>query len=200
MGESARTETGQWREHRRQRIVEAAERVFRRLPFAEASMDDIATEAHVGKPTIYRYFPSKDELFVAVFTEALDGLESAVAAAASAPASADTRFRLIVAALVPFFRSQFASWRPAEASDSDFERRRRFRARRGAIESHIAAVMHAGEADGTFRRGSAQSASRLIIGAVWGGATACDEDDQALADAIVTLFLQGIAAPGARTN
>ena len=48
-----------WRDTRRRHIVEAADRVFARTSFERAAMDEIAVEAGVGKPTLYRYFATK---------------------------------------------------------------------------------------------------------------------------------------------
>jgi AcrR family transcriptional regulator len=53
-------------EQKRQDIVMAAEAMFLRQGFGVSSMDQIAQEAGVTKQTVYRYFPSKAELFGAV--------------------------------------------------------------------------------------------------------------------------------------
>lgn len=57
------------KEAKRTAIVEAAAAVFARQGFIRTRMADIATEAEVGKGTLYEYFNSKDELFFAVFDE-----------------------------------------------------------------------------------------------------------------------------------
>jgi AcrR family transcriptional regulator len=44
------------------RIVEAAHRCFERHGFRKTTMDDIAREAAVARPTIYNYFPGKAEI------------------------------------------------------------------------------------------------------------------------------------------
>lgn len=75
---------------KRERIIEAAARVFARKGFFSASVAEIAAEAGVGKGTIYGYVSSKDDLFFAVFewitetswTQARIGI-SALGAAAS---------------------------------------------------------------------------------------------------------------------
>lgn len=186
-----------WRIARRRRIVEAAERVFSRAGYAAASMDDIAVEAAVGKPTLYRYFASKDALFLAVFEEALDDLDQRIVRVASASGAPAERLRAIVAALVPFFRQQFATWRDLGAGGVDVEqsRRRLLRARRNAIEAQIADVITAGERDGAFRPGIARTAAHVLVGAVWGGATATPGSDASLVEAITDLFLNGVVVP-----
>jgi AcrR family transcriptional regulator len=50
----------------RRRILEAARDVFFRDGFMEANLDEVASKAGVAKGTLYRYFDSKAELYVAV--------------------------------------------------------------------------------------------------------------------------------------
>ncbi|WP_052344255.1 TetR/AcrR family transcriptional regulator [Bacillus ndiopicus] len=47
-------------------IVEAAERVFSIKGFEKTTMQDIADDLNLGIATIFRYFPKKDKLIVAV--------------------------------------------------------------------------------------------------------------------------------------
>lgn len=59
--------TGQRRsEARRQQIMSAAEAVFARKGFLEATVSDVAREAKVSDATIYEYFPSKEELLFSI--------------------------------------------------------------------------------------------------------------------------------------
>ncbi|WP_306119787.1 MULTISPECIES: TetR/AcrR family transcriptional regulator [unclassified Roseitalea] len=48
---------------RREQILRAAERVFGRLGYAEASISDITREAETAQGTLYIYFSGKDEIF-----------------------------------------------------------------------------------------------------------------------------------------
>lgn len=50
----------------RRRIIDAAREVFFRDGFMEANLDEVARIAGVAKGTLYRYFDSKAELYVAV--------------------------------------------------------------------------------------------------------------------------------------
>jgi len=51
------------REIRKTLIINAAMGLFERMPFHEIGMRDIAAEAGVSAASIYRYFPSRDDLF-----------------------------------------------------------------------------------------------------------------------------------------
>src|SRR6266481_8699711 len=55
-----------------EQILRAAAVVFAARDFHEVLMEDVAAEAGVGKGTLYRYFPTKDDLF---FSTILSGLE-----------------------------------------------------------------------------------------------------------------------------
>ncbi|MGH0031790.1 MAG: TetR/AcrR family transcriptional regulator [Myxococcota bacterium] len=53
----------------RRRIIESAREVFFRDGFMEANLDEVAKKAGVAKGTLYRYFDSKAELYVAVLAD-----------------------------------------------------------------------------------------------------------------------------------
>jgi TetR/AcrR family transcriptional repressor of mexJK operon len=55
-------------EQKQSEIVSAAESLFLQQGYGATSMDQIAEAASVTKQTVYRYFPSKDELFAAVMS------------------------------------------------------------------------------------------------------------------------------------
>ncbi|HLO66056.1 MAG TPA: TetR/AcrR family transcriptional regulator [Holophaga sp.] len=51
------------RRRRRELLLEAAERVFARKPFDEATMQEVAAEAEIGMQGLYEHFPSKQDLY-----------------------------------------------------------------------------------------------------------------------------------------
>ena len=48
---------------RQEEIVRAAAKRFSRHGFGKTTLDEIARDVRIGKPTIYHYFKSKDELY-----------------------------------------------------------------------------------------------------------------------------------------
>jgi AcrR family transcriptional regulator len=52
------------------RVLEVAREAFTRLR-ADASLDDVAKQAGVGAGTLYRHFPTRDELLTAVLSHGL---------------------------------------------------------------------------------------------------------------------------------
>lgn len=56
----------QWKEARREQILDAASRVFSEQGYHNAKMKDVATEAGVSNGTVYNYFKSKEEVLQAL--------------------------------------------------------------------------------------------------------------------------------------
>lgn len=48
---------------RQEEIIRAAAKRFSRHGFTKTTLDEIARDVRIGKPTIYHYFKSKDDLF-----------------------------------------------------------------------------------------------------------------------------------------
>src|SRR5580692_12718665 len=61
-------------EWRHQGVVEAARRIFARVGYPAANVEEIAKEAGMAKGTIYLYFKSKEEVFAAVLARDLERL------------------------------------------------------------------------------------------------------------------------------
>jgi AcrR family transcriptional regulator len=60
------------KEQRRNDIVDAAERIFFSQGMENATMDDVAEEAELSKGTLYIYFKSKEDLYLAITKRGLD--------------------------------------------------------------------------------------------------------------------------------
>jgi AcrR family transcriptional regulator len=60
----------------RERILQVAKQAFTRSG-ADTSLDDIAKEARVGPGTLYRHFPTREELLKAVYRNELESLATA---------------------------------------------------------------------------------------------------------------------------
>lgn len=59
---------------KRERILVAAEKLFKHRRFHEITLQEVAQAAKVGKGTIYLYFEDKDDLFFQVATSGFDEL------------------------------------------------------------------------------------------------------------------------------
>ncbi len=63
------------REARRDIIINATLKLFEKKPFHEIGMRDIALEVDIAPASIYRYFPSRDELFVETLIQDIKKVE-----------------------------------------------------------------------------------------------------------------------------
>ena len=62
------------KQRKRGTILQAAAALFSDRDFHLVLMDDVAARARVGKGTLYRYFPTKEELYIAAVLDAWDGV------------------------------------------------------------------------------------------------------------------------------
>jgi AcrR family transcriptional regulator len=82
-----------------QRIVDAATRVLGEN--LDASMREVAVASGVGRATVYRHFPNRDELVWAIRLRALRDCREALEPAVFAHASARDALAAVLATLVP---------------------------------------------------------------------------------------------------
>ena len=67
---------------KREQIIKVASRIFGKYGFQKTTMDEIARTAHRAKGSIYYYFRSKEDLFLAVVSREMDTLREALQIAA----------------------------------------------------------------------------------------------------------------------
>ncbi len=87
-------------EEKRQRILDAAVRVFARRGFHTSRVGDIAEEAGVAHGLLYHYFTSKDEVLETVFRENWRQLLDRFAAVEESSGPADEKLRGLVKILL----------------------------------------------------------------------------------------------------
>ena len=70
------------REQRKSKIIDGALKVFKAQGIEKTTMDEIALESGFGKATLYYYFASKDEVFIAImetgWKQLWEGIESLI--------------------------------------------------------------------------------------------------------------------------
>ena len=93
------------KQQRREEIIRAAERVFFARGFAGATMDEIAERAELSKGTLYLYFSSKDDLYMAVAREGIKLLRKQTNAAVDRGRDALEKLLYMGRACVEFSRS-----------------------------------------------------------------------------------------------
>ena len=179
-------------------ILRPAAAAFNRQGFANTSMDDVARELAITKPTLYRYFPSKHAILLACHELAMDFAERAIAAAATAPsglerilAFARENLRGILGALGTFpVITEVDSVLPAD--------RKRVTRRRKRISAWFKATLAEGMADGAIARADPNLVSLFCFGAFnwvpfWYRAEGASEPE-AIVEGYLALFRRALAA------
>jgi AcrR family transcriptional regulator len=87
---------------KRARLVASARALFSRKGFAATTTAEIAQRAGVGAGTLFLYFPSKDDLLVAIFREQMDAVVDAAFASLPRRASLLDEIVHVYGAMIEF--------------------------------------------------------------------------------------------------
>jgi AcrR family transcriptional regulator len=97
-------------EDTRRRILDAAVGLFSRYGFKRTSVELLAAEAGVAKPTVYAYFEDKDAIFRGVVETVCEGLLADAEAASRSSAPIEERLAAVLSAkLTRYFELVHAS-------------------------------------------------------------------------------------------
>jgi len=149
----------------RQRIVRSARTLIARGGFREASVTAVAQAAGLSTGAIYRYFPSKADLFVEVLTDAVRRECAILREIIARPGTADVR---LCAAVESFARRalqgpHLAYAFIAEPADPDVEAARILC--RQEFSDVFKTVLREGIASGEFPKQSVDVSGACIVGA-----------------------------------
>src|SRR5260370_23057221 len=97
---------------KRERILNAALKLFAHEPYQAVTMDRGAEAAGVAKGTLYLYFPSKDALYLGILSDGLDGAYRIQQSSADPKLPMIERMRRSIAVTVEFYdqRRDFLSF------------------------------------------------------------------------------------------
>ena len=76
-------------EDRTREIVDACERLYAATGFHAVSLRDIARETSMSRPSVYNYFRTKEEIFLALFAREYDRWNAALARLLARPGAPD---------------------------------------------------------------------------------------------------------------
>jgi AcrR family transcriptional regulator len=112
-------EAPDWRMRRRARIVEAASRLFAERAYVLVQMDDVAGAAAMSKATVYRYFRSKESLYLEIFDRALLALIDRIEEFRRRRLPPRETMSAIIAAIVETFVVHIGTLRSLLADDAE---------------------------------------------------------------------------------
>ena len=190
--------------HDREAVLRTAIDVFNRRGFDATSISDLAAELGVTKSAVYHHFTSKEALLSAALDEALEGLSSAVEAAATASdgepsavrlrATVEAAVRILVAHL-PAVTLLLRVRGNSDVERAALERRRH-------IDDRLATLVRQAADEGDLRGDvDPDLISRLVFGMVnslvdWYRPTG-PLDAEALAATISSVLFDGLHPEGA---
>lgn len=94
------------REARRQLILDAAKYIFAERGFLNATMEEIAERCELAVGTLYRYFQSKEELYVSLLFEAMEMYREAIESARNNGSPPNEQLRVVWRFFYDFYRDQ----------------------------------------------------------------------------------------------
>lgn len=113
-------------------ILAAARKVFAARGFNDATVDEIALAAGIAKGTIYLYFPSKKDIYLAALKHGLLELQELTRAAMEASAGIRAQLASFIRTRIEYaeanrdffkiYHSEFGNLTNAATCDSEFER------------------------------------------------------------------------------
>lgn len=189
--------TPDWRQRRRETILAAAAELFARRAYHDVQVDDVARQAGVGKATLYRYFSSKEELYLRAFDRALARLETGLHAPPPDGAPPEVVLAGKVRALLTTFTEQLPALKVLGGDHSHLAEQMRvvLRRRTSRIAASLREVLEAGRAAGRFRALDMEMTPLLVIGMTRGVVMmAGDAGPERLEAAILDLVLKGALA------
>jgi TetR/AcrR family fatty acid metabolism transcriptional regulator len=154
---------------KRERILDAAEKVFAQRGFYNARVAEIAREAGVADGTIYLYFKSKDDLLISLFESRMERVNGDLETAVTAADGAEAKLRAFYLA---FFTMVKENPTVAEVLTLELRQSSKFmkehpNPRFGELLKLIATIIADGQAAGQLESDvPAPIAARMIFGLV----------------------------------
>lgn len=108
-------------EARREEILSAAERKFSENGFFKTSMAEIAEAAQFAMGTVYRFFKSKEDIYISLVEAKIEELLRLLDEAIQGPASAQEKLRAVVQVKLAFADQNRAFFRIYVSEWSGFE-------------------------------------------------------------------------------
>ena len=162
------------KQEKRDLILDSSLKVFSRRGFSQATMQDIAAEADIGKGTIYEYFRSKDEIIQNTWMAFMRRMGEQLEEILAAPLPGVEKLRHVLAAFLEIIQGEdagvirimFNFWaeamRDTSQSNVMFVEMNKYY---GIYRQAMAAVLVQGIEEGVFRPGlNVISTASILIG------------------------------------
>ena len=184
------------RDVKREAVIRAAARAFNDRGYHHTSLDDIAADLGVTKPTVYYYVENKEQLLFECFLAGLRPIRDAFREAERAGGSGRERLNAVVRGYALAIASEYG-WCMVRAHDQDLRptMRRQINTLKSEIDQGIRGLLQAGVSDGSIEPCDPKIAAFALAGALNWIAHWYRADQEmtatAIADAFVALFENG---------
>ena len=190
---------------RREDILAEATSLFAEHGYSRAKVDDVALRLNLGKGTIYRYFPTKESLFLAVVDNALDNLLSRINSALDGTDDPFRRIESAIKAYLTFFDENLHLIEIFIHERAEFRDRNvpTYTVYRTSAIKRLEATLASLKAEGFVRDVNVQATASLlgdmIYGAIHSHAIRGERHKLAsLAPLVIDIFFHGILTPGGK--
>jgi TetR/AcrR family fatty acid metabolism transcriptional regulator len=182
---------------KREAILEGAAAEFAHRDFHEVLMDDVAARAGVGKGTLYRYFPNKETLLLAVVFRGLDDFHDRLVRTMEREAPLREILEAVFSGILSYFwdRGEYLNLlaryehRIPESEAEGWERRR------AETREGIVAALQREVRAGTLRPIDADLTAELMLGMLRTAVQlrSGQQSPESVAREIVSLVLHGVS-------
>jgi len=186
----------------RDAILRCAAQVFAQREFHEVLTDDIAQQLGIGKGTIYRYFDSKEALYLAAIAGELDGMHAAVTAIGDDGDDLAASIGTLAEVLIEYFwkRRDFFLLMARLEPKLDASERADWERRRDEVMRMVRRWVDRAVARGEIGKVNSRLAVEALFGMIRGVCTYRADGDRPkdLTRLVTELFLRGVGLPAVR--
>ena len=182
---------------KREAVVQAAARAFNTRGYHNTSLDDVAADLGVTKPTVYYYVANKEQLLFECFRTGLERIREAFRAAQRTDRPARERLDAVIRGYAEAIASDYG-WCMVRAHEHDLgpELGRQINALKSEIDQGIRRLLREGMEDGSIEACDPRITAFAIAGALNGIAHWYREDQPMspaeVAAAFARFFEQGL--------
>lgn len=183
---------------KRDQILEIASHVFSVRDYHLVKVDEISQKAGVGKGTIYRYFPSKEDLYLAIIEKGHNSLIQKMEQEFEKEIPALKKLEGMIDCLVSHFCHHIHYFKILSREQSKLLLRKKqlFKSKRERIAELISQVIRKGIDENVFRDMDEYLTASMLIGIIWGTVLNHSEalKSHELSKKICDLYLHGIVS------
>jgi len=155
------------RERKRDAVIMTAARAFRERGYHNTSLDDIASELNVTKPTVYHYVENKEQLLFECFRAGLKLIMDGIEEQQDSQATARERLAAVIARYAEAITSDFG-WCMVQAENQDLSpaMSRKVKALKSEIDQGMRHLLKEGQLDGSIRKCDPKITAFALAGAL----------------------------------